>query len=307
MNTAMARALFLCAPLPGDRSMAGHLEQDRDRSGASTSAHRPAILEEALRSAVSERVGATRFALWFGGNVRLGLNREGDLFEVRVPDPFFRDWIERHYKPSLVEAVEAVIGRPIRVSIQIQGESEPPLGDVVEPTRAEPDSDPRRSGTITIPLPGNPKAPVSFPPSPTTLRSPPLPDPHRPGPGDRPELLKRAETTSPPGRLLILGSQTRSLRRLEDFVTGPGNRLAHAAAREMAHSAGANFNPLLIHSGIGMGKTHLLEGINHSLGHLHPRLQIIQLSAEAFTNSFLESMRAGTLGNFCTGFAAPAD
>src|ERR1017187_3793775 len=70
----------------------------------------------------------------------------------------------------------------------------------------------------------------------------------------------------------------------------------------MAHSAGVAFNPLLIHSGIGLGKTHLLEGINQSLRQFHPRLQIIQLSAEAFTNSFLESMRAGTLSCFRARF-----
>jgi len=71
---------------------------------------------------------------------------------------------------------------------------------------------------------------------------------------------------------------------------------------EMAQSAGLSFNPLLIHSNIGLGKTHLLEGINQNLRRFHPRLQIIQLSAEAFTNSFLESMRAGTLSGFRARF-----
>jgi hypothetical protein len=65
--------------------MTEHVGDGRDRSAANTGVHNLAILEETLRSAVSERVGATRFALWFGGNVRLGLNREGDSFEVCVP------------------------------------------------------------------------------------------------------------------------------------------------------------------------------------------------------------------------------
>ncbi len=54
----------------------------------------------------------------------------------------------------------------------------------------------------------------------------------------------------------------------------------------------------MIHSAIGLGKSHLLEGINYGLKQHHPRLQIIQLNAEAFTNSFLQSMRAGTLNGF---------
>ena len=282
--------------------MAGHLEEGQDRSWASADIHGPAILEEALRSAVSERVGATRFALWFGGNVRLGINCEGDSFGVLVPDSFFRDWIERHYKPTLAEAVEAVMGRPIRVSVQIHSESEPPLGDVVAPGPAEPETDPGRTGSITIPLPGSPKAPVSFPPSPAAPKSPLPSGPHRHAPTDRPETLKGTDMMQRAGRLLLPPSHGRPLRRLDDYVTGPGNRLAHAAAMEMAHSAGAAFNPLMIHSGIGLGKTHLLEGINHRLSQLHPKLQIIQLSAEAFTNSFLESMRAGTLHGFRTRF-----
>jgi chromosomal replication initiator protein len=282
--------------------MPGHLDEGRDRSGVNARFYGPAILEEALRSAVSERVGATRFALWFGGNVRLGLNREGDSFEVRVPDSFFRDWIERHYKLTLVEAVEAVIGRPIRVSILIHGESEPPLSIAVEPGPAEPETEPGRSGSITILLPGDPKAPLPFTTPPITPGSPPASGPYRLARTIQPKSIRRTETTSPSGRLLLPASQGRPLRRLEDYVTGPGNRLAHAAASEMAHSAGVTFNPLLIHSGIGLGKTHLLEGINHSLRQLHPRLQIVQLSAEAFTNSFLESMRAGTLTSFRARF-----
>jgi chromosomal replication initiator protein len=93
-------------------------------------------------------------------------------------------------------------------------------------------------------------------------------------------------------------TQGRALRRLEDFVTGPGNRLAHVAAIEIVDAAGATFNPLLIHAGVGMGKTHLLEGITAGLRVRHPSLKVILVTAEAFTNHFLESMRAGGLPSF---------
>ena len=75
----------------------------------------------------------------------------------------------------------------------------------------------------------------------------------------------------------------------------------------MARTAGFAFNPLLIHSPIGLGKSHLLEGINLGLKQLHPRLQIIQLNAEAFTNGFIESMRTGTLNGFRARFHAQVD
>jgi chromosomal replication initiator protein len=54
----------------------------------------------------------------------------------------------------------------------------------------------------------------------------------------------------------------------------------------------------VIHSAVGLGKTHLLEGIGHALRRAHPGLNVVQLTAEAFTNSFLESMRTGTLSSF---------
>ena len=70
----------------------------------------------------------------------------------------------------------------------------------------------------------------------------------------------------------------------------------------MAQSAGAVFNPLVIHGAIGLGKTHLLEGITHSLRKSHPHLNVAQLTAEAFTNGFLDAMRTGTLSSFRTRY-----
>ena len=97
---------------------------------------------------------------------------------------------------------------------------------------------------------------------------------------------------------------SRIVRRLEDFVTGASNQLAHAAAREMARSAGCSFNPLVIHGGVGLGKTHLLEGIAHALRQSRPNLHVAQFTAETFTNSFLDAMRTGSLTGFELGIAA---
>jgi chromosomal replication initiator protein len=236
---------------------------------------------------VSQRLGASRFGLWFGDGVQLGVTGDGDALEVRVPDAFFRDWIQRHYTTSLLEAAEAVAGRRLRLSIHVRDEAERPVGDVVEPgpAQGEPDAAPRRRQTVKIPMPGNPKSPLSFP---------------APGP-DGPERGLLA----PPGSFPRAGRgpadstpASRPLRRLEDFITGPGSRLAHAAAREMAQSPGATFNPLVIHSAVGLGKTHLLEGIGYALKQAHPGVNLIQLTAEAFTNGFLEAMRTGTLSSF---------
>ncbi len=273
--------------------MTGNSAEDRDQSHSETGVHAPAKLEEALRSALSARVGPTRLALWFGSKVRLALNRECDSLIVRVPDPFFRDWIERHYTTNLIEAVETVLGHKLRVSVQVHAESEQQPGDVgeLESDRSERTDQPRAIESFPTRAPGDSRLPVSleralvFPVSSTSLAA-------------ETERLGRSEGSSRSDSSAQPESSRRPLRRLEDYVGGPGNRMALAAAFEMAQSAGIAFNPLMIHSAIGLGKSHLLEGINYGLKQQHPRLQIIQLNAEAFTNSFLQSMRAGTLNGF---------
>jgi chromosomal replication initiator protein len=66
----------------------------------------------------------------------------------------------------------------------------------------------------------------------------------------------------------------------------------------MIRTAGAAFNPLLIHGGVGLGKTCLLEATVQGLKDAHFKLNVLWITAEGFTNSFLESMRAGALGPF---------
>ena len=278
----------------GESAVAGHPGQHLVHDRSNALAERPEIVESALRAAVAERLGPTRFSLWFGESVRLGVNNQGEVLEVRVPDRFFREWIQSHYTASLLEAAEAVLGRPMRLSIRIRDELEPPLGDVVEPACPNPEPDPHHRTSVIIPLPPNPKAPLSLPEPdlPGTPGPPALP------PTDRPEPPKRLQAALPGSSQAAGLKMGRQIRRLEDFVTGTGNRLAHAAAREMSQSAGKAFNPLVIHGAIGLGKTHLLEGVGHALRQSHPNLNVAQLTAEGFTNSFLDAMRTGSLSSF---------
>ena len=70
----------------------------------------------------------------------------------------------------------------------------------------------------------------------------------------------------------------------------------------MVESVGASFNPLVVHGAIGLGKTHLLEGVGHALRLRHPGLKVNQVTAEGFTNGFLDAMRTGSLNSFRSRF-----
>ena len=284
--------------------MVAHPGQVHDGVPGSTATADHLALESALRTAVAERLGELRFGLWFGEEVHLGLSGDGDALEVQVPNAFFREWIRGHFSTSLVEAAQVVTGRQVRLSFAIQNEIDPPPGDVVEP---DVDRSQQRSGsTVTVPIPGNPKTPLSFPaPHPASPDRSPTPR-FKPPATDRIQSQNHAQRpangqASRPG-LPGLPVAIRSPRLLDDFVTGPSNQLAHAASREMIQTAGKAFNPLVIHGGVGLGKTHLLEAITQGLRQVHPSLNVLSITAEAFTNSFLESMRAGTLGGFRTRY-----
>ncbi len=240
-----------------------------DLRAADPAAERPAVDELALRAAVADRLGEAKFGLWFGDGVDLRVSGDGESLVVRVPDEFFRDWIRRHYAKNLSEAAESVAGRALGLSIEVRAPA-----DVAPPAVDRP---------ALVPPSGRRKASADG----LAPAVEPNPAPERIAPGPKPAPEKVPTSTL-----------RRAPRRLEDFVAGPGSRLALAAAREMALSPGAAFNPLVVHGGVGLGKTLLLEGIGHALRRAHPGLNVVQLTAESFTNSFLEAMRTGGLSAF---------
>lgn len=267
--------------------MSGHAGKVKTDHRMAASADRTVSreLEGALRGAVAERLGETRFGLWFGDGVRMGLAGDGDSVEVQVPNAFFRDRIRNNFATSLADAVRAVVGRSLPVSYSIQDEAQP-AGDVEVVPEKEAPSGGRRP-KVTVPIPGSP----SSSPSP---RPPASPDR---GGVDRPRSFGElvGATASEPAPAPGSG---RVMRRLDDFVVGPTTQLAFAAAREMIQSGGRSFNPLVIHGGVGLGKTHLLESIAVGLRAAHPGLNVLHVSAEGFTNGFLEAMRTASLSNF---------
>lgn len=75
------------------------------------------------------------------------------------------------------------------------------------------------------------------------------------------------------------------------FIVGKGNELAHAAAQAVADRPGEAYNPLFIYGGVGLGKTHLLQAVGHSMVQKNPHLKILYVSSEKFTNEFISSIR----------------
>lgn len=77
----------------------------------------------------------------------------------------------------------------------------------------------------------------------------------------------------------------------ENFVTGPSNQFAHAAACAVAEAPGKNYNPLFIYGGVGLGKTHLITAIGNAVIDKRSDMNIIFVSAEQFTNEVVSAIR----------------
>ena len=78
----------------------------------------------------------------------------------------------------------------------------------------------------------------------------------------------------------------------DSFVVGPSNQFACAAARRIAEETDVSFNPLYIHSGVGLGKTHLMHAIAWRMKELYPDKTVLYLSCEQFFHLFIKAMRS---------------
>lgn len=77
----------------------------------------------------------------------------------------------------------------------------------------------------------------------------------------------------------------------ENFIVGKPNELAHAAARRVAEGGDVSFNPLFLHGGVGLGKTHLMHAIAWEIKKRDPNARVLYLSAEQFMYRFVQALR----------------
>jgi chromosomal replication initiator protein len=85
-------------------------------------------------------------------------------------------------------------------------------------------------------------------------------------------------------------TRMRRWKRLEDFVVGPCNRVAYASAMSILEDPGSCPTPLVLHGPVGVGKSHLLEGVYLALREQYDGARLLFLTAEEFTNRFLAAM-----------------
>jgi chromosomal replication initiator protein len=84
----------------------------------------------------------------------------------------------------------------------------------------------------------------------------------------------------------------------DTFVVGKSNEFAHAASRAVAEQPSKAYNPLFLYGGVGMGKTHLMHAIGHTIKQRNPAARLSYVSAEKFTIEVINSLRFDKMFSF---------
>ncbi len=110
-------------------------------------------------------------------------------------------------------------------------------------------------------------------------------------------LPPEPEHKRPRQRSTMLASPLNPIFTFENFVTGPANNFAHAAALGASQAPGRAYNPLFIHGQTGIGKTHLMQAVGHSVLK-KPGMSICYVSSETLLNEYIDALQKRTIVDF---------
>lgn len=226
---------------------------------------------------IRERIAPQSFDTWFRPIKPVRL--EQSVLTIEVPSQFFYEWLEEHYVGLLKEAIHQTLG---------------PHGSLEYAIVVDQHAAPKHGNGHQLPQGQSP------------TQAPSRVNGHGDGPsqrGMRHEINPDRAVPNPfviPGiRKFEVESNLNLQYTFDSFVEGDCNRLARAAGFAVANKPGVTaYNPLFIYSGVGLGKTHLLQAIGNAIKENSPRRAVLYISSERFINQFVEAIRKGTVNDF---------
>ncbi len=211
-----------------------------------------------VRARLRALVGEDVYNSWFA---RMELEEiVDDVAHMSVPTRFLCSWIQSNYSDKILEALRAEVPGLTRlhVTVRVNGQARPRLQanePEIEEVEAEPAAPPR------------------------TVR----------------ETLAPAIVATPASKGDALsGSALDAKMTFDSFVGGTSNEMALQVARQVAHAAANNtvsFNPVYIHSSVGLGKSHLLNAIAWAAGASEPGRSVVYLTADHFMYHFITAVQ----------------
>ncbi len=213
-----------------------------------------ARVRERLRAEVGDNV----YTSWFARMDLEGI--EGETVKHSVPTRFLKSWIASHYTEKVMACWQAEKPAVSRIELLVRSAVIRPL-----PARA-----------ILAEAPSPPREPR---------------DPIKTNGAGEP---RHGVAPISAAHEALGGSPLDPRLTFDTFIVGRSNTLAHAAAKQVAQARRGDpvmFNPLYVHAGVGLGKTHLLQSVAWA-GNANAERKVLYLTAEKFMYGFVSALRA---------------
>ena len=215
---------------------------------------------------IQDNIQPQAFKTWFLPIVPVRLM--DDALSIQVPSKFFYEWLEEHYVKLLKVALTKQLGSNAKLVYIIKMENK--YGN------REPFTEKIPSSNRSAMAPQELDVPI-------TTKNPELKNPF----------------VIPGIRNIKIESQLNPNYSFENFLEGDSNRLARSAGMAVANKpGGTSFNPLLIFGAVGLGKTHLAHAIGVEIKDKYPERTVLYISAEKFTQQYIESVKKNTRNDF---------
>ncbi|MCD4736447.1 MAG: chromosomal replication initiator protein DnaA, partial [Bacteroidales bacterium] len=227
-----------------------------------------AVWENCLK-VIKDNISHQSFKTWFEPIKPVRLHE--NVLTIQVPSQFFYEWLEEHYISLLKKTIKKELGTEGRLEYSI----------IMDNSYNNPNP-------YTIKLPTTNKKAIDNPS--VTM----------------PLDLNRGSSKDIPNPFIIPGlkkikvnSQLNENYSFENFIEGDCNRLARSAGYAVANNPGKTaFNPLLIYSHVGLGKTHLAHAIGLEVKTNFSEKIVLYVTSEQFTNQYIEAVRNNNQNDF---------
>ncbi len=215
---------------------------------------------------IQDNIQPQAFKTWFEPIKPVKLS--DNALSIQVPSKFFYEWLEEHYVKLLKVALTKELGETAKLVYIIRMENT--YGNREPFTEKIPSSNRGNMGPQEMDVPIKSKNPE--------LRNP---------------------FVIPGIRNIKIESQLNPSYNFDNFLEGDSNRLARSAGMAVANKpGGTSFNPLLVFGGVGLGKTHLAHAIGVEIKDKYPDRTVLYISAEKFTQQYIESVKKNTRNDF---------
>ena len=257
---------------------------------------------------IRAEIGEQSFRTWFEPIFPVELKE--NVLTIQVPTFYFYEWLEEHYVDELRRAIYQELGPGGRLEYSVavdQGneQAQPRTLHVPPARKAAPSADgpppaPVRPPAGTGSSTGNGYQPTAYAPAGVgVLRNP--------------ARQQTAATMAPPAPAQLrnpfdalktldhhgVASQLNGSYTFGNYIEGDCNRLARTASLAVANKPGTtSFNQLMLYGGVGLGKTHLVQAIGNHIKATYADKFVLYVSAEKFTNQFIENVQRNTIQDF---------